>query len=260
MSRVLLRVAYDGTAYAGWQRQASGRSVQACLEEALEALAGGPVAVVGAGRTDAGVHAEAQAAHVDLPAGVSADVVLRAANARLPADIRIRSATIVGDDLHARYSARAKTYRYTWLVSRVGHPLLARTTYLVAPPLDLGAMADAARRLVGTHDFAAFQSTGTPVVSTVRRVIAVDLGVRPDEALGLQLLEDERIVEFEVTGDGFLRHMVRALAGTLLQVGQGRRAAGDLDRLLAGAARAEAGPNAPPHGLTLVRVHYPDES
>ena len=259
MSRVLLRVAYDGTAYAGWQRQENGPSVQAALEEAIAPLAGGPVAVTGAGRTDAGVHALAQAAHVDLPQAIAPDVVVRAANARLPPDIRVRSAERVPDDVHARFSAVGKTYRYTWLVSRVGHPLLARTTCLVPPRLDLVAMGHAAARIAGTHDFGAFQSTGTPVASTVRTITHVELGVRPGDDIGLPLLDDERLVEFEVTGDGFLRHMVRALAGTLLEVGQGRRAPEDLDRLLAGAPRSEAGPNAPPHGLTLIRVAYAHE-
>jgi tRNA pseudouridine38-40 synthase len=254
--RILLRVAYDGTAYAGWQRQENGPSIQAALERALAPLAGDGVIVTGAGRTDAGVHAEAQGAHVDLPAGIDPDVVVRATNSRLPADIRVRSAAVVPDEFHARFSAVAKTYRYSWLVSRIGHPLLARTHCLVAPPVDLVAMGGAASRLLGTHDFAAFQSTGSPVTSTTRTMLGVDLGVRPAADLGLQLSEGERILELELKGDGFLRHMVRAIAGTLLEVGYGRRSPADMDRLLAGASRSEAGPTAPPHGLTLLHVDY----
>jgi tRNA pseudouridine38-40 synthase len=251
-------VAYDGTAYAGWQRQDNGPSVQAALEQALTPLARGAVTVTGAGRTDAGVHADGQAAHVDLPDGIAPDVVVRATNTRLPADIRVRSAAVVPDEVHARFSAVSKTYRYAWLVSRLGHPLLSRTHWTVLPPLDLTAMALAAARLEGTHDFAAFQSTGTPVTSTVRTMTGVDFGVRPTMDVGLQLADDERVVELELRGDGFLRHMVRAIAGTLLDVGYGRRHPDDLERLLAGAPRAAAGPTAPPHGLTLVRVEYPD--
>ena len=123
MPRVLLRVAYDGTAYAGWQRQENGPSIQAALEQALAPLAGGAVTVTGAGRTDAGVHADGQAAHVDLPPGIDPDVVVRATNTRLPADIRVRSAALVPDDFHARFSAVSKTYRYAGSVSRLGHPL-----------------------------------------------------------------------------------------------------------------------------------------
>jgi len=256
--RYLLRIAYDGTGFAGWQRQDNGPSVQALLEEALAPLAGGPVTVTGAGRTDAGVHAEGQAAHVDVPEGLTDDVVLRAANARLPIAVRVRAVTRVPDALHARFSAIAKTYRYTWLVSRVGHPLLARTTCLVPPRLDLPAMGRAAATLAGRHDFVAFQSTGTPVASTERTILGVDLCVRSRDDLPVTLLDDERLVELELTGDGFLRHMVRAIAGTLLEVGQGRRPADDLPRLLRGASRSDAGPNAPPHGLTLVRVVYPE--
>lgn len=256
MPRFLLRLAYDGTDYAGWQRQDNGLSVQAVLEEALAPLSGAPVTAVGAGRTDAGVHAEGQAAHVDLPEGLTEDVVLRAANARLPADVRVRSATRVSEDVHARFSTIAKTYRYTWLVSRVGHPMLARTACLVPPRLDLVAMGRAAACLEGRHDFAAFQSTGTPVTSTERTIFGADLCVRPGDDLPLTLLDDERLIELEITGDGFLRHMVRAIAGTLLEVAQGRRTADDLPRLLAGASRSEAGPKAPAHGLTLLRVLY----
>lgn len=256
MPRFLLRVAYDGTAYAGWQRQANGPSIQAALEEALGAFAGGAATVIGAGRTDAGVHADGQAAHVDLPQGIDPDAVVRATNTRLPSDIRVRSATLVADDLHARYSAQSKTYRYAWLVSRTGHPLLARTHWRVAPPVGLTAMAAAASRLHGTHDFAAFQSTGTPVSSTVRTITGVEFGVRPAADIGLQLSEEERVVELELSGDGFLRHMVRAIAGTLIEVGYGRRAPETMDALLAGASRSDAGPTAPPHGLTLLRVEY----
>lgn len=259
MPRVLLRLAYDGTAYAGWQRQANGPSVQAALERALLPLAGGEVTVHAAGRTDAGVHADGQAVHVDLPDGIEPEVVLRATNTRLPADVRVRSAALVPGDFHARYSARSKTYRYAWFVSRLGHPLLARTHWTVLPPIDLAAMASAAARLEGMHDFAAFQSVGTRVSDTVRTITGVDFGVRPLADTGLQLADTERIVELEVRGDGFLRHMVRAIAGTLLDVGYGRRTPTDLDRLLTGAPRGDAGPNAPPHGLTLVRVEYPGD-
>ena len=258
MPRILLRVAYDGTAYAGWQRQENGPSIQAALEQALSPLAGGAaVTVTGAALTDAGVHADRQASHVDLPEGIDPYVVVRATNTRLPADIRVRSAAQVPDDFHARFSAVSKTYRYAWLVSRLGHPLLARTHWLVTPPLDLVAMASAAAALSGTHDFAAFQSTGSPVTSTTRTITGVDLGVRMAADVGLQLAEHERIVELELRGDGFLRHMVRAIAGTLLDVGYRRRSPDDLVRLLRGAPRGDAGPTAPPHGLTLLDVEYP---
>jgi tRNA pseudouridine38-40 synthase len=255
--RILLRVAYDGTAYAGWQRQENGPSIQAAIEQALSPLsAGAAVTVTGAGRTDAGVHADGQAAHVDLPEGIDPEVVVRATNTRLPADIRVRSAVLVPDDFHARFSAVSKTYRYAWLVSRLGHPLLARTHWLVTPPLDLAAMASAAAALHGTHDFAAFQSTGTSVTRTTRTITGVDLGVRMAADVGLHLADHERIVELELRGDGFLRHMVRAIAGTLIEVGCRRRSHDEFVGLLEGARRDDAGPTAPPHGLTLLQVEY----
>lgn len=257
--RFLLRIAYDGTRYVGWQRQLNGVAVQQRLEEAAAGLAGEAVAVTGAGRTDAGVHAQGQAAHLDLPTALAPDTVRRALNSRLPDDIRVREVTPVPDTLHARFSATGKTYRYQWLESATGHPLCERDAWRVSPPLDLDAMRDAAQRLVGTHDFAAFQSTGTDVDSTVRTVTAASLHVRTGETPD-GLAPDERRLAFEVSGTGFLRHMVRAIAGTLTDIGRGRWPPDHIDTLLATADRALAGPTAPAHGLTLVSVAYPPAS
>jgi tRNA pseudouridine38-40 synthase len=255
--RFLLRLAYDGTCYVGWQRQLNGMSVQQRVEEALEPLAGGPASVVGAGRTDAGVHALGQAAHVDLPHAVPADVLVRALNSRLPADIRIRRAELVAGDVHARFSAVGKSYRYRWLVSRTGLPLLERDAWRVLPSLDLGAMRDAGDRLAGTHDFAGFQSTGTDIETTVRTLTSVSLCVTTvDDAAALGLGPDEYRLDLDITGTGFLRHMVRAIAGTLTDIGRGRWTAGRIDELLRHRDRALAGPTAPAHGLTLVGVDY----
>jgi tRNA pseudouridine38-40 synthase len=255
MPRYLLRIGYDGTAYAGWQRQANGVTVQQRLEEAVRPLADTPVAVVGAGRTDAGVHALGQTAHVDLPVALPPHVVLRALNSRLPSDIRVRLVEAVADDLHARYDATGKHYRYQWLVSRVGQPLLERDAWRVPPPLDLAAMRDAASRLVGLHDFAGFRSTGTPVAHTVRAVTSASLRVS-STAETLALAEDESCLHLDIRGTGFLRHMVRAIAGTLTGVGRGRWEPDHVSRILALGDRALAGPTAPAHGLTLVSVDY----
>ena len=260
MPRFLLRLAYDGTAYVGWQRQRNGISVQQRLEEAAAPLAGRPVVVVGAGRTDAGVHALAQAAHVDLQTDLSDDAVLRALNSRLPLDIRVRHAAQVPDDLHARFSAVGKSYRYRWLISRVGHPLLERDAWRVPPPLDVMAMREAAGRLSGTHDFAAFQSTGSEIEGTVREMTDVWLrSTAADEAPDAGLVADEALLELLISGSGFLRHMVRAIAGTLTEIGRSRWPVDYIDTLLASHDRALAGPTAPAHGLTLLAVQYKGE-
>lgn len=257
MPRYLLRLAYDGTGYVGWQRQTNGVSVQQKIEEAVAPLAGGTVAVVGAGRTDAGVHALGQAAHVDLQAALPGDVLVRALNSRLPADVRVRTAELVPDDVHARFSALAKTYRYRWLSSRTGIPQLERDAWRVQPPLDVAAMQDAAARLLGTHDFAGFQSAGTDVQTTVRELTSVFLrATTDDEASGIGLGPDESCLQMDITGTGFLRHMVRAIAGTLTDIGRGRWPADRIDAILASRDRAMAGPTAPAHGLTLVSVAY----
>ncbi len=256
--RYLLRIAYDGTGYVGWQRQLNGVSVQQRLEEAAAGLAGGTVVVTGAGRTDAGVHALGQTAHLDLPRDEAGEVVARALNNRLPPDIRVRHASQVADDVHARFSATGKTYRYRWLVSAVGHPLLERDAWRVGTPLDVAEMRRAARHLVGTHDFACFQSAGTDVQSTVRTLSAVRLhGATPRDRRLFGLDADEDRLDLVLEGTGFLRHMVRAIAGTLTDIGRGRWPASRMTDILAARDRGLAGPNAPPHGLTLVQVGYP---
>lgn len=258
MPRYLLRIAYDGTAYVGWQRQNNGPSIQQRLEEAAAPLSAVPLVATAAGRTDAGVHALGQAVHLDLPDGLTADVVLRALNSRLPADIRVREVTRVADDVHARFAAVEKTYRYRWLLSAVGQPLAERDAWRVAPPLDVAAMQDAAGRLVGTHDFAGFQSTGTVIETTVRTISAVALHATfGDAAHRLDLGDGEGRLQLDITGTGFLRHMVRAIAGTLTDIGRGRWSASRIDEILSTRDRAHAGPTAPAQGLTLVSVRYP---
>lgn len=260
MPRYLLRIAYDGTAYVGWQRQANGVSIQQRLEEAAEPLAGVPIVATAAGRTDAGVHALAQAVHLDLPDGLTADVIVRALNSRLPADIRVREAARVADDFHARFSASTKTYRYRWLLSVVGHPLLERDAWRVAPPLNVEVMQDAAARLVGTHDFAGLQSSGTAIETTVRTVTSVTLHrASQEDARALGLLAGEGRLQLDIAGSGFLRHMVRAIAGTLTDIGRGRWPPARIDEILAGRDRGRAGPTAPAQGLTLVDVRYPSD-
>jgi len=241
-----LTLEYDGTGFEGWQSQGAGRrTVQDVLEAGLEQVTGQCCPVAGAGRTDAGVHAEGQVASCSPATALSPVELRRALNAVLPLDLAVREVAFAPEGFHARRSARRKLYRYALWNGSVRSPLREHTHWGVRAPLDVAAMEAAAAPLVGTHDFAAFQSSGGGTRTSVRT---------------LERLEVEGVPGGEIrvwaAGDGFLRHMVRALVGTLVEVGRGRRAAGDLPAVLASRYRARAGPTAPARGLTLVRVEY----
>jgi len=257
MRTVKLTVAYDGTRFVGWQRQASGESIQGWLERALEPLEGAPVTVHGAGRTDAGVHALGQVASVSLGGTHDSATLMRALNAQLPPDIRVRAVEDVAADFHARFSARRKTYRYLVRNATFANPFERTFAWHVPEPLRVTDMIAAAASLRGRHDFSAFRSTGSDVTTTVRTIRRselrglADAQYLPDTSAGGVLLA------YEVEGEGFLRHMVRAIVGTLVEVGRGARTAESMTSLLeVGTARAEAGPTAPAHGLYLVGVAY----
>jgi len=242
--RVVLE--YDGTDFEGWQVQPGARTVQGTLHEAFARLArGGPVAIFGAGRTDAGVHAEGQVASVRAATRLGADALHRALDALLPRDLAVRSIEPAPAAFHARRDARSKLYRYRLWTGAARSPLRERYALRVRPPLDLAAMERAAAALVGTHDFASFRAAGGAGRSSVRTLARA--AWRGE--LGGELC-------FEVEGNGFLRHMVRNLVGTLLEVGRGRCSPESIPELLAARDRSRAGPTAPPHGLTLVRVDY----
>ncbi len=239
-----LTIAYDGTRFVGWQRQAQGESIQGLIEEALGRLEGGPVTAHGAGRTDAGVHAEGQVASARVTFDHAPATVLRAVNAWLPPEIRVLQVDEAAPGFHARFSARGKSYRYQIANVPIAGPFTREFAWHVPEPLNLAAMRSAAAVLEGTHDFSAFQSAGSDVATTVRTMSRSAIRDAGDLLL------------YEVDGDGFLRHMVRAIVGTLVEVGRGRRDPSAARALLDGAARGEAGPTAPPHGLFLVRVEY----
>ena len=239
-----LTLAYDGTRFVGWQKQASGESIQGLLEDALSRLEGAPVTAHGAGRTDAGVHAEGQVASARVTLAHDAATVVRALNAILPPDVRVNAVEDVAADFHARFSAREKSYRYQIANVAIMSPFVRAYAWHVPEPLDLAAMSDAAAALVGTHDFAAFQSAGSDVATTERTLTRSEF------------VDRGGLLAYEISGNGFLRHMVRAIAGTLVEVGRGWRPAADLQAVLAGRSRREAGATAPAHGLTLVKVEY----
>jgi tRNA pseudouridine38-40 synthase len=243
--RVLkLTLAYDGTRFVGWQRQADGESIQGLLEDALARFEGAPVTVHGAGRTDAGVHALGQVASASVTFTHPAETVVRALNAQLPEEIRILDIADAAPGFHARFSARSKSYRYQIRAGTVGDPFTRTFVWQLPEPLNVGAMTDAAAAVVGTHDFAAFQSVGSDVVSTTRTIVRSEIR------------EVDQMFVYEVTADGFLRHMVRAIVGTLVEIGRGWRSVESMSQLIERGTRAQAGATAPPHGLFLVRVDY----
>jgi tRNA pseudouridine38-40 synthase len=253
-----LTVAYDGTGLVGWQRQAAGVSVQGLLEAALARIDGAPVAVHGAGRTDAGVHALGQVASAAVRCRHDVETLRRALNAGLPAGVRVRSVEEAPPGFHARFSARFKTYRYLLSIAPVANPFERAYVWHLAEPLDVTSMQAAAGAFVGTHDFAAFRSTGSGVETTVRTVTRSELTVSRMHAPagGPEQEQWGAMLVYEIAGNGFLRHMVRAITGTLVDVGRGRWPAGRVPALLASGDRAMTGATAPAHGLFLVRVDY----
>jgi tRNA pseudouridine38-40 synthase len=244
MPRFKLILEYDGAAYHGWQVQPGLLTIQGLLQEALGRLAGGPVLVTGAGRTDAGVHALGQVASFEAPIALQPQVLQRALNALLPRDIVVLQASQAAADFDARFSARSKTYRYTLLRREYPSAWHAGRVLFVPYSLDGAAMREATGALVGCHDFTAFRAGTCGARSPVRTVLAAGWRLEGD------------LWHFEITANAFLQHMVRILVGTLLEVGRGRRGAQSLAELLASRDRRLAGKTAPPHGLCLVEVHY----
>jgi tRNA pseudouridine38-40 synthase len=238
---------YDGTDYVGWQRQPNGASIQGVLEDALAPIEGGPVTVHGAGRTDAGVHALGQVASATVVNTLDERTLARALNAVLPLDVRVLSIEEGEPDFHARFRAVAKTYEYRIVNAPIASAFLRRYVWHIQQPLDLEAIRTAAGPLVGTHDFAGFQGAGTFAASTVRTILALDV----EDGAGFDLP-----FVIRVTGDGFLRHMVRNIVGTLVEVGAGRWDPWRLLAVLESRDRSEAGRTAPPQGLFLTHVGY----
>jgi len=247
-----LTLAYDGTRFVGWQRQAAGESIQGLLEDALARFEGAAVTVHGAGRTDAGVHALGQVASASVTFTHPTEIIGRALNAQLPEAIRVLEVVEAAPDFHARFSARSKSYRYQIRAGTVGDPFTREFVWQLPELLNVVAMTNAAATLVGTHDFAVFQSAGTEVASTVRTIFRSQFR----DAMIERPERPERLFVYEVTADGFLRHMVRAIVGTLVEIGRGWRSVESIAQLIEHGTRAQAGATAPPHGLFLVRVDY----
>jgi tRNA pseudouridine38-40 synthase len=273
-----ITIAYDGTPFVGWQRQARGTSIQGLIEEALRPLDGRAVTVHGAGRTDAGAHALGQVASFTLARAINGAAVMRAVNSRLPPAIRIVAAEEVDAAFHARYGAPSKTYWYRILNRALLDPFERAYAWHVAETLDLPRMQTAARTLEGRYDFAAFQARGATTRTTEREIYAIELSTTententerksilrttslrvPRVLRGGEAFNGGELITVEVTGAGFLRHMVRIIVGSLVEIGRGRRAASWLAEVLASRDRTLAGPTAPAHGLFLARVTYDSE-
>lgn len=242
--RIRLTVEFDGTDYSGWQRQANAPSVQACLEDAMEALTGEHLPIIGCSRTDAGVHAQGLVCHLDTASRIPADRMPFALNTRLPADIRVREGCEVMDGFHARYSTCAKAYRYTFYNARQMCAIGRQYAAHVPVHLDENRMLEAAVPLLGTHDFAAYAASGSVSKTTVRTVYAI------------RLWRDGERVSFQIMGDGFLYNMVRIIAGTLSEIGMGKLDVSAIRQGIESGDRLALGATAPACGLMLERVFY----
>ena len=239
-----LTVEYDGGGFVGWQVQPNGRSVQAVLEGAIERLCGEPVHVTGAGRTDSGVHARGQVASLAAVRALPMRAWTVGLNALLPADLACVSACAAPAGFDARRWARGKRYIYSILQTTVRSPLRRGRVWEIRRPLDVAAMRAAAPALLGSHDFSALRAGDCRAQTTVR------------EIRSLQIVQNDARVDITVEATAFLKHMVRNLVGTLVEIGHGRRPADSLPALLLGRDRQRAGPTAPPHGLVLDEVFY----
>lgn len=246
MRRVKLTIAYDGTAYRGFQLQPNGVTIQSVMEDVLQKLLQETVRLRAAGRTDAGVHARRQVVDFADSGGRPLGTIVRGGNALLPPDIRILSVEEAPPSFHARRGAKSKEYRYFFYIAPVASPFLARYSWHLGRPVNLVAVREALAHIVGRHDFSSFRGQGCTARTTVREIFRA--GIEAEAVTGLYSLE--------VAGSGFLRHMVRNIAGTLVDIGRGKAPPDRMRDLLGLRDRTLAGPTAPPHGLFLWGVTY----
>jgi tRNA pseudouridine38-40 synthase len=246
MKRIKLEIAYDGTAYCGWQLQPGQPTVEELLNKTLSKLLGEEITVIGASRTDSGVHAIGNVAVFDTENRMSAENIRPAINQRLPEDIRVQNSIEVSPNFHPRRVPSIKTYEYRILNRKVALPTERLYTNFIYYDLDLSLMQEAAAYLVGEHDFRSFCSVKTKAMDTVRTIKRLEVTKSGD------------IITISVSGNGFLYNMIRIIAGTLMKVGRGSYPPEKIDDILKGLNRGLAGPTALPHGLTLVKIEYSD--
>lgn len=245
-----LLIQYDGTDFHGWQVQENQRTVQGELERTLSLLEDAPIAVVGSGRTDAGVHAEGQVANIQLNRTFTPDKLRFAINGNLWRDVRILKVEKAADDFHARFSAKVKTYVYRVVNAPVVSPFWARYAHHEARPLDIGRMNEVARLFLGEHDWTAFSAARSDVEHRIRTVTEFRIESYWDARANAS------IIEFRISANGFLRYMVRSIVGTMLEVGRGEKDSDTIQTAIISLDRDLAGKTAPAHGLTLLKVDY----
>lgn len=244
MRRIMLTVAYDGTAYNGWQVQPNGITIEGELNRALKELLGEDISVIGASRTDAGVHALCNMAVFDTESRILPEKIAPALNARLPEDIRVQRSVEVAPDFHPRRCNTKKTYEYRIYMGKYENPIGRQYAHFVYVPLDVEKMEKAAGYLVGEHDFKSFCVAKAQVLTTVRTLY------------GIEIKKEGNYLTIRVSGSGFLFNMVRIIAGTLLEVGKGKLAPEQVKEILEAKDRQAAGPTAPARGLTLVSFEF----
>jgi len=245
MSNFKITIEYDGSAYHGWQRQASERTIQGEIENALKTMTGNTITVTGSGRTDAGVHALNQTANFRCTTSLTPEVFLKGLNSLLSEDIVISSCKIVPEKFHARYDVKSKVYQYRILNRSLPAAISRQYAWHIRKKLNLSAMQEAIRCIIGSHDFKAFEGSGSPRVSTVRCITNADLVETDNDYLVLK-----------IEGDGFLKFMVRNIVGTLVDVGFDKITPDDFKQILISKDRNLAGITAPAHGLFLMEVKY----
>lgn len=264
MRNIRLTLAYDGANYVGWQVQPNGVSVQSTVESAISRLTGHDSQLLAAGRTDSGVHALGQVANFHSPSAIPAQRMLAGLQSFLPTDIVILKVDDVGPEFHATYSAVRKSYRYLIYSGTCPLPFIHGYALYHHGELDQGRMDTAARVLEGTHDFRCFESHYPNKATSVRTVESCRVSrgsgwsAWSSRVAGERARDDDRFISIEITADGFLYNMVRAISGTLIRVGRGQWSAEDVQRIIRQQDRGQAGETAPAHGLYLVSVEYPD--
>jgi len=244
MRNIKLTIEYDGTNYCGWQRQRNGSSIQETLEKALKKILREKVNVVGAGRTDSGVHAQGQVANFKTTSRLTTREFFSALNATLPEDIVIKRVEEVGIDFNARFSAKNKLYRYYIFNSSISSPFQRQYSYQYRHPLNVAIMRKEAKLLLGKHDFKSFQAADKIKRTSVRRIKKISIK------------KHDKHIYIDIEADGFLYNMVRNIVGTLVYLGKGKLRRGDMKKILKAKKRSLAGPTAPPQGLCLIKVDY----